>query len=231
MKHILLVEDDKKLATLVIEYLNKQGLKAEWEHRGDKAIYRILHEKYDLVILDINLPFLDGLQICRLIRRDFLGFIMMLTARESDEDQITGLEFGADDYIKKPIQPKVLLSRINALFRRAEPHRATQKILMFDDLTIDLEKREVSLNNKIIDLKPGEFDLLFLLASNPGVCFSRNNIMCALRGIDYDGTDRTIDLRISYLRTKLDDDMDNPYRIKTVRGKGYVFQPNSWNKS
>ena len=155
---------------------------------------------------------------------------MMITARESDEDQITGLELGADDYIKKPIQPKILLSRINAIFRRAQSHPMSQSKLIFGTLFIDLEKREVKLNNILINLKPTEFDLLILLASNAGTCLSRDNITYALRGIDYDGVDRVIDLRISYLRSKLGDNIENPYRIKTVRGKGYVFQPDAWNK-
>lgn len=225
---ILLVEDDKRLAGLIVEYLTAHDFLVNTETRGDKAIYRILHENYSLVILDINLPELDGLHVCKLVRKDYVGFILMLTAKNSDEDQITGLEFGADDYVNKPIQPKVLLARIQALLRRSKPHMATRDHLSFGKLFIDLKKREVKFKNKMVDLKPTEFDLLLLLAENASISLTRNNITRALRGIDYDGIDRSIDLRISYLRTKLEDDPIQPFRIKTVRGKGYVFQPDAW---
>ena len=229
MKRILLVEDDEKLSQLIIEYLSNQGFAVLCEPRGDKAVYRILHENFSLVILDINLRCtMDGLQICKLIRKDYQGLILMLTASGSDEDHITGLEFGADDYVNKPIHPKVLLARINTLIQRNKPRSSTISKLEFGKLSIDLEKREVILNKKIIDLKPGEFDLLALLAINSGTSLTRDNIMYALRGIDYDGIDRSIDLRISYLRTKLEDNTTEPYRIKTLRGKGYVFQPDAW---
>lgn len=230
MKRILLVEDDKKLSHLISEYLSKQGFFINCELRGDKAVYRILHENYSLIILDINLrSAIDGLQICKLVRKDFHGFILMLTASEADDDHITGLNYGADDYINKPIHPKVLLARINTLFRRSKPQDPTLNQLTFGTLSIDLAKREVTLKNNIIELKPSEFDLLTLLAINAGTSLTRDNIMNALRGIDYDGIDRIIDLRISYLRTKLNDNPDEPFRIKTLRGKGYVFQPDAWD--
>jgi DNA-binding response OmpR family regulator len=229
MEKILLVEDDRKLAGLITEYLGNHGFIVQTEARGDKAVYRILHERYSLIILDINLPELDGLQVCKLIRKDFSGFILLLTAREADEDHITGLEFGADDYINKPIHPKVLLARIHALGRRSKPQMAIIKQLVFGELLIDLEKREVKLKSKIVDLKPREFDLLSFLALNAGKSLSRDNIMRALRGVDYDGIDRTIDLRISYLRKKLNDNIIAPYRIKTVRNQGYVFISDAWS--
>lgn len=224
---ILVVEDDEKLSKLIAEYLKNQGHSVEIEGRGDKAIYRILHENYNIVILDVKLPGLNGLQICKLVRQDFTGYILILTAAESDEDHILGLEYGADDFLNKPIQPKVLSARIQSLHRR-QPSSSVVKQLNFGNLSIDLEKREVKLKNKAIDLKPSEYELLALLAGNAGISLTRDNIMHALRGIDYDGTDRTIDLRISYLRNKLEDDITTPYRIKTVRKKGYVFLPDAW---
>lgn len=228
MNRILVVEDDNKLRKLISEYLTAHGFLVQSESRGDKAAYLILHKPFSLIILDINLPELDGLSICKLVRKDYAGFILMLTARESDEDHIQGLEFGADDYINKPLQPKVLLARINALLRRGKPKSSSMKKLVFGKLVIDLEKREVIFKNKKIELKPSEYDLLTLLAINAGISLTRNNITHALRGIDYDGIDRTIDLRISYLRNKLDDNIESPFRIKTIRGKGYVFQPDAW---
>lgn len=224
---ILLVEDDKKLSQLIVEYLTQHGFSVAHETQGDKAIYRILHENYFLVILDINLPKLSGLQICKIVRMDYQGIIMMLTARTADEDHITGLEYGADDYITKPIQPNVLLARIKKLSQRKQNSTITSQLL-FGKLIIDQEKREVTLNNKKVDLPLSEFNLLLLLATHAGTTLTRDNIMQSLRGIDYDGVDRTIDLRISYLRNKLGDNPTNPYRIKTIRGKGYVFLPDAW---
>lgn len=229
MKKILLVEDDEKLSKLIAEYLTNHGYEVIREGRGDKAIYRIRHENYLLVILDINLPEVDGLQICKLVRRDYPGFILMLTAREADEDHISGLEFGADDYVNKPIQPKVLLARIGALLKRPQCSPSTLKQLKFGGLFIDVEQRIVTLDNKSIDLKPKEFDLLTLLALNAGKCLSRDNIMYSLRGVDYDGVDRTIDLRISYLRKKLGDSLDTPYKIITVRNRGYLLVTDAWS--
>lgn len=226
---ILIVEDDKKLSSLVSEYLVKSGFAVACEKRGDKAVYRIIHENYALVILDINLPEINGFLVCKLVRAHYLGFILMLTAREANEDQVTGLEWGADDYVNKPIQPKVLLARINALLRRKERCSPAVNILNFGQLQINIAKRIVILKNKIINLKPTEFDLLILLAMNAGNSLTRNNIMQALRGIDFDGIDRSIDLRISHLRDKLGDDPTAPSRILTIRNKGYVFQPDAWN--
>lgn len=226
MNKILLVEDDRKLSDLMKEYLTQHGYLVNQEYSGDKAVYRILHEDYSLVILDVNLPELNGLQICKLVRKSFQGSILILTAREGDEDHITGLEWGADDYINKPIQPNVLLARIKAISRRQSSLLPNQ--LIFGNLEINLEKRDVIFKNKLVELKPSEFDLLALLAINAGHSLTRNNIMNALRGIDHDGIDRSIDLRISYLRSKLGDNMENPFKIKTVRGKGYVFQPDVW---
>lgn len=229
MNRILLVEDDAKLSKLIREYLMRYDYVVDIENRGDKAVYRILHEGYFLVILDLNLPELDGLQICKLVRKDFPGFIFMLTARAADEDHISGLEFGADDYVNKPINPKVLLARIKSLSQKISRAATAATKLIFGQLTIDLVSQQVTLKNQQIILKPSEFNLLVLLATNAGMCLTRDNIMRALRGIDYDGVDRVIDLRISYLRTKLGDDLMSPFRIKTVRGKGYMFQPDAWD--
>jgi two-component system, OmpR family, response regulator len=229
MKRILLVEDDKKLSRLVQEYLVAQGYQVMIEPRGDKAVYRILNENYFLVILDINLPQLDGLQVCKIVRKDFHGLILMLTARSANEDQITGLEYGADDYIHKPTQPDVLLARIKALSRRLMPAIQSMPTLSFGKLHLDLEKRIVKLNHKEIELKKREFDLLKMLAINAGTCLTRDNITYAIRGVEYDGVDRSIDLRISYLRHKLDDDVKKPFRIQTLRGNGYILQPDAWD--
>lgn len=222
---ILIVEDDERLATLTQDYLRKNGLEVAIEMDGTQAIERIIKEQPDLVVLDVMLPGTDGLAVCREVRANYHNPILMLTARTDDMDQVLGLEMGADDYVAKPAQPRVLLARIRALLRRSEtvpsdevPHR-----LEFGDLVIDNGGRSVTLNGELVDFTSAEYDLLWLLASNAGKILSRENIFERLRGIEYDGQDRSIDVRISRIRPKIGDDPENPKRIKTVRSKGYLF--------
>lgn len=222
---ILIVEDDERLAELTQEYLIKNGLEVAIETDGGRAIKRILSEKPDLVVLDVMLPTADGLTVCREVRTEFSNPILMLTARTDDMDQVLGLEMGADDYVSKPVQPRVLLARIRALLRRSESsgtEEMPQKI-QFGNLTIDNGGRSVMLNDAPVDFTSAEYDLLWLLASNAGKILSREDIFERLRGIEYDGQDRSIDVRISRIRPKIGDDPENPKRIKTVRSKGYLF--------
>lgn len=225
--NILLVEDNKKLAHYITAYLQGLGYQVAHELRGDRAVHRILSEQPDLVILDIMLPGFDGMQVCQSVRVDYRGMILMLTALGSDEDQVAGLSYGADDYVVKPIEPKVLAARIEALQRRNRP-LPPKLLLQFGELAIDLAARVVTLGGETIPLKPLEFELLAFLAKNADRPVNRENIMQALRGISFDGVDRSIDLRISYLRNKLRDNATEPYRIKTVRSKGYVLVSNAW---
>lgn len=230
---ILLVEDDERLAGLTAEYLSRNDFDVAVEGRGDTAEQRIIAEQPDLVILDIMLPGKDGFEVCRAVRPSYRGVILMLTARDEDFDQILGLEMGADDYIAKPVQPRVLLARIKALLRRmpgggeAAPASAEEKV--FGQFRISQATRTASLAGQPIDLTTAEFDLLWLLASHAGNVLSRDDLLQELRGIGFDGLDRSIDARISRLRKKLNDDPDNPTRIKTVRGKGYLFSKHDWN--
>jgi two-component system OmpR family response regulator/two-component system response regulator RstA len=229
---ILLVEDDERLAKLTSEYLTKNDLNVSIEPRGDTAEARILAEQPDLVILDVMLPGKDGFEVCRAVRPQFRGVILMLTARDEDFDQILGLEMGADDYIAKPVQPRVLLARIKALLRRlptAGDAPGEAEALIFGQFRISQATRTASLGGISIDLTTAEFDLLWLLASHAGNVLSRDDLLQELRGIGFDGLDRSIDARISRLRKKLNDDPDNPMRIKTVRGKGYLFSKHDWN--
>ena len=228
---ILLVEDDERLAELTAEYLSKNDLQVSVEPRGDVAETRILAEQPDLVILDVMLPGKDGFEVCRAVRQQYRGVILMLTARDEDFDQILGLELGADDYIAKPVQPRVLLARIKALLRRlptpSEQDNASDQ-LIFGNFRISQSTRTASLGSQNIDLTTAEFDLLWLLASHAGNVLSRDDLLQELRGIGFDGLDRSIDARISRLRKKLNDDPENPTRIKTVRGKGYLFSKHDW---
>ena len=225
---ILIVEDDQRLAELTREYLESNGLQVAIEADGAQAAARIVREQPALVILDLMLPGEDGLAICRKVRsQDYQGPILMLTARTDDMDQILGLELGADDYVCKPVRPRLLLARVRALLRRQEstPPSAPQnpQRLQFGPLQIDNAMREVWLHERAIELTSAEFDLLWLLAANAGRILSREEIFTALRGIEYDGQDRSIDVRISRIRPKIGDDPMHPRLIKTVRSKGYLF--------
>lgn len=231
--NVLLVEDDVRLARLIQEYMGQQGVKMELEHNGANAVARIRDEKPDLVILDIMLPGMDGLEICRQVRPQFTGPIMMLTAKDEDIDQVVGLELGADDYVTKPVQPRVLLARVRALLRRgpgaeAESDSGDPQLLEFGNLKVNAGAQEVHYNEQEIDCTTNEFKLLWLLASNAGQVMSRDSILETLRGIGYDGLDRSVDVRISRLRKKLGDDANHPYKIKTVWGKGYLFVKDAW---
>lgn len=224
MPRILIVEDDERLAMLTQDYLRKNGPDVAIETDGTRAIRRIIAEQPDLVVLDVMLPGSDGLTVCREVRAQYQQPILMLTARTDDMDQVLGLEMGADDYVAKPAQPRVLLARIRALLRRSDtaPVESSPQRLEFGDLVIDNGGRSVTLNDELVDFT-AEYDLLWLLASNAGRILSREDIFERLRGIEYDGQDRSIDVRISRIRPKIGDDPENPKRIKTVRSKGYLF--------
>ncbi|WP_411383973.1 response regulator [Pseudomonas sp. L7] len=220
---ILIVEDDQRLADLTAEYLQANGFEVAVEGDGGRAVRRIIDSQPDLVILDLMLPGEDGLSICRRVRGQFPNPILMLTARSDELDQIQGLDLGADDYICKPVRPRLLLARINALLRRSEAPQGKGHDLSFGPLRIDNRLREAWLGEQPIDLTGAEFDLLWLLASNAGRVLSREQISTSLRGVGYDGQDRSIDVRISKIRPKIGDDPIHPRLIKTLRSKGYLF--------
>jgi len=238
MANIILVEDDNRLSSLVELYLQRQGFTVTVICDGSIATDAILSQQPDIVILDLMLPGKDGLTICREIRAQFTGSILFLTASDDDMDHVAGVELGADDFIVKPIQPRVLLARIRMLLRRMtsqptisndlEPNN-TNKNITFGQLLISTSKRQVTLNNENIVLTTGEFSLLHLLADHPEEVLSRDFIYKTLRGIEYDGMDRTIDTRVANLRKKLGDSASMSTRIVTVRGQGYLFIPDSWD--
>lgn len=229
-KSIFLVEDDERLAALTQEYLENEGFTVSHEIRGDLAVYRVVEEQPDLLILDLMLPGLDGLEVYKKIRADFNGVVLMLTARDDDIDQVMGLELGADDYVIKPIQPRVLLARINTLLRRHQKNNQPDEIkkIVFNTFEICQESRQVILSGFSVDLTTNEFELLWYLASHAGEIMSREHILSAIRGIGYNGQDRWVDIRISRLRNKLSDDTEHPQRIKTVWGQGYLFVKDAW---
>ena len=236
---ILLIEDDVRLANLIKEYLETQGFTVTIDGRGDSGAARIVAEQPDLVILDLMLPGMDGLTVCRTARHDYSGPVLMLTAREDDTDQVVGLELGADDYVKKPVEPRVLLARIRALLRRfggngqksstAQAEKVDE--LGFGGLKLNQASQTVTLCGKPVELSCNEFNLLWFLASNSGRVLNRDLLFRETRGIAYDGLDRSVDIAISRLRKKLGDSATKPWRIKTVWGTGYLFVKDAWETS
>lgn len=222
---VLLVEDDRELASMVADFLTPYGFAVSTEGRGDRAVDRIRGEEPDAVILDVNLPGLDGFSVCRTVRADFNGPILILTARGDEVDEIVGLEVGADDYLAKPFRPRVLLARLRAQLRKTTNVTGDQLSNRFviGALVVDAGRRAVEISGQELKLTSAEFELLWLLAENVGQVVSRSDIYQRIHGIAYDGMDRSIDLRISRLRKKLGDDPVNPQSIKAVRSIGYLL--------
>lgn len=230
---LLLVEDDLRLASTVQEFLQQNQFHVDVVSRGDKAIDVILEQAHDLVILDLMLPGVDGLEVCRQVRQDYLRPILMLTARDDSVEQVIGLEIGADDYVTKPVEPRLLLARIRALLRHAnrigETIAGQPAQLNIGQLCICKKTRSVTWRENDIPCSEVEFELLWLLASNAGQVLNRDTIFEELNGYAYNGLDRSIDIRISRLRKKIENDINSPTRIKTVRGKGYLFVESAWD--
>jgi two-component system OmpR family response regulator len=224
---ILLVEDDLPLARWVQEFLQEKGYQVLLEHRGDTVIPLLRRQHIDLILLDLMLPGMNGLDLCRQIRRDYQVPILMLTAQGEEVDEIIGLGVGANDYLVKPVRPRILLARILAALRQtAEPQPSQQ--LVFGDLTICSSSRRVLLGSAVVALTSAEFALLWYLASHAGQVCSREQVFQALKGREHDGLDRRFDVMISVLRKKLKDDAKEPQRIKTVWGQGYLFVSDPW---
>ncbi|MEM6991058.1 MAG: winged helix-turn-helix domain-containing protein [Myxococcota bacterium] len=219
---LLLVEDDTALAGVVREYLRGHGFEVHVEGRGDRAAQAVRDVQPDLVILDLGLPGADGLSVCREIRAWYDKPILILTARGDATDQIVGLELGADDYIAKPVPPRLLLARVRSALRRqhAAPPASPVRV---GELIVDPQSRSVTMRGQSVPLSTAEFDLLHVLARHAGRPLSREELVGEVRGVAYNGQDRSIDLRISRIRKKLGDDPREPALIKSVRGVGYLL--------
>lgn len=228
MIDIVVVEDDERLGALITQYLVRHGYRVLLEADGAQAEATVLAHAPAAVLLDATLPGRDGFDICRTLRPRYAGVICMLTARNDDIDQVLGLELGADDYIGKPIEPRVLLARLRAHLRRQSPAPHAHDAVCFGQLRIDRGSREVHLHGTRVELTDAEFDLLLVLAEGVGRIFSREDLFQSLRGISFDGADRSIDARVSRLRRKLGDDQEPAQGIKTVRGRGYLFNRSAW---
>lgn len=226
-QHIMVVEDDASLARWMADYLEMHDFTVTVANQGDIAVDMIKSDVPNAVVLDLNLPVLDGLEVCRQVRDFYDKPIIMLTARDTDSDEITGLDTGADDYLTKPIKPSILLARIRALLRRSEKAIGDSRIVI-GGLSIDSDSRTVLLNDDVVALSTHEFDVLHLLATNAGTTLSREALIERIRGIEYDGFDRSVDICVSRLRRKLQDDAQVPRRIKTLRGVGYLLASDAW---
>ncbi len=223
---ILLVEDDDALAKLMTEYLSQHGYSVAHVVDGLAAETTLFAGTYEVAIVDLMLPGQDGLALCRRIRPHYAGPVLVLTASDDDFDQVAALEAGADDYVVKPVEPRVLLARLRALLRRVrEPQARAPAHWVLGALRIDRTSRRVSLGADEISLTTAEFDLLCVLAELAGTIVDRDTLRQRLRGLPYDGLDKAIDLRVSRLRRALGDDAAQPRYIKTVRGRGYLLAP------
>ncbi|MBT8370981.1 MAG: response regulator transcription factor [Desulfobacterales bacterium] len=219
---ILIIDDDEKLNQLLKGFLSDFGFKTLTAVHPEQGLKKLKHKSPDLVILDVMLPSMDGFEVCKKIRRSSSIPIIMLTARGELMDKVVGLELGADDYLPKPFEPRELVARIHSVLRRAKKIDETRP-QSFGRLEIDFSKHIVQLDGDIADLTTNEFTALALLAGNPGKVFNRDQILQELRGIDCDAFNRSVDITMSRLRQKLDDDPKSPNFIKTVWGTGYVF--------
>jgi two-component system alkaline phosphatase synthesis response regulator PhoP len=224
MATVLIIEDEPELVKVLRSYLEQAGFSVLAASRGDTGLSTWEHKRPDLVLLDLNLPGMDGLDVARAIRRKGDTPIIMLTARVEETDELIGLELGADDYIPKPFSPRLVVARVRALLRRAVTAPSIQQVLRLGEVEIDLDAHTVSRAGTVLDLTPTEFNLLAMMAAQPGRAFSRLQLLEASQGTAYEGYERTIDAHIKNLRAKIEPDSKKPRFIETVFGVGYKFR-------
>lgn len=227
---ILVVEDDLILQETLVYNLTHQGYTVETAADGNAAVEAVKTNPPDLILLDIMLPGMDGFEVCRIIRKERTTPILMLTARDDEIDRVVGLEVGADDYLTKPFSMRELIARVKALLRRSriiqensQPQKTFKKTFTSGNLVIDQERREVIINDAVVEFKPKEFDLMLFFAENQGHVLSREKILEEVWGWDYFGDSRTVDVHVRWLREKIEEDPASPKRILTVRSAGYRF--------
>ncbi len=223
MQRILVVDDEPAILELVSYNLNREGFEVVTVTDGQAAAQKALDEPFDLIVLDVMLPGISGLDVCRTIRQAKDVPIIMLTARKDEVDRVLGLELGADDYVTKPFSPRELVARVKAILRRSAKGRDPDDELRFPGLTINLERRTVTLDGNPVNLTFTEFELLTILARHPGRAFSRDELLVRVWGEDFYGDSRTVDVHVRHLREKLKEDPSSPRFIETVRGVGYRF--------
>lgn len=223
MNTILVVDDEKKIARLVRDYMENAGFRVVLAHDGQTALAQFRHEQPDLIVLDLNLPGLNGIDVARAVRQEHNTPIIMLTARVEETDRIIGLELGADDYVTKPFSPRELVARVRAVLRRFGDNEPASALLRVGNLVIDTDKRTVTQKGHAIDLTTTEFDLLIVFARSPGRVFNRMELLDRVQGEAFEGYERTIDVHIKNLRKKIEVDPRHPIYILTVYGAGYRF--------
>jgi len=223
-KRILVVDDEPKIVKLVRVYLEQAGFEVVTAGDGQMALTVFRHEKPDLVVLDLMLPGIDGLDVCRIMRRESAVPIIMLTARAEEADRLIGLELGADDYVVKPFSPREVVARVKAVLRRVEGEVSPPEMIRVGDLVIDLARHTVEMAGRPVELTPTEFDLLVVLARRPGRVFTRWQLLNQVQGDAYEGYERTVDAHIKNLRAKIEPDPKKPRYIVTVYGRGYRFE-------
>ncbi len=222
-KTIMVVDDEKRLVSVVEAYLSQEGFRIITASNGREALILARQEKPDLIILDIMMPEMDGYEFMRLHRKESETPIILLTAKVAEDEKVIGLELGADDYITKPFRPRELVARVRAVLRRTGQVEPKAKILRVADITLDRDSHTVKVGDRFVDLTPSEFDLLATLMSMPGRAFSRLDLLDRLQGVAYEGYERTIDVHIKNLRSKIKVDSQTPRYIETVYGVGYRF--------
>jgi two-component system alkaline phosphatase synthesis response regulator PhoP len=223
-RKILVVDDEPQIIKVLKSYLEKAGFQVVTAGGGQMALQLFQREKPNFVILDLNLPGMDGLEICTAIRRESTVPILMLTARVEEADRIIGLELGADDYVIKPFSPREVVTRVRTILRRVDAIPSTGEVIRVGDLMIDLEKHEVHMAGNVVELTPTEFDILVVLARHPRRVFSRRQIMEQAQGNAFEGYERTIDAHIKNIRLKLEPNPKKPAYIQTVFGLGYKLE-------
>jgi len=223
-KTILVVDDKASVRNLVRDYLEAEGFRVVIAANGREALYSARQEKPDLILLDIMMPEMSGYDFIRVYRKERETPIILLTARLEESDKVLGLELGADDYITKPFGLKELVARINAVIRRAEGPTTTPEVLLAGDIHLDRDSRTVTVKGRCVSLTPSEFNLLYIMMYTPGRVFSRSELLLKLQGNDFDNVERTIDVHIRNLRTKIEPDPSEPVYIETVFGVGYRFR-------
>lgn len=223
-RRILIVDDDKKTVDLIRMYLEKDGYRVLTANDGQQALLAARHKRPNLVILDLMLPTVDGLDVCRILRSESKVPIIMLTAKSTERDKLVGLDLGADDYVTKPFSPRELLARVRAVLRRLSENEAREvDEVRFGDLLVNFVRHEVRLRGELIRLTPKEFKVLEILIMEPGRAFSRLELLEQAFGYDYDGLERTVDVHVMNLRRKIEANLEQPIYVQTVYGIGYKF--------
>ena len=221
-KHILIVEDEEKIASLLGDYLKAADFRTSTQNNGDRVISQIKKDPSDLILLDIMLPGKNGIELCREIRQFSNVPIIMITARVEEIDRLLGLELGADDYICKPFSPREVVARVKAIFRRLHANPLSQNLVM-GSICLDDKAHQVMIDKQVLSLTPNEFGLLKVMMSQPNRVFSRNELINRIQGYDFEGYDRTIDTHIKNLRKKIAERLPGQEIISTVYGVGYKF--------